>query len=98
METLAATNNVQASSVTVAPDGMVTEHMPFDLTDTAVEPIYKSFKGWACSLEGMRSFEQIPAELADYVSYLEDVLEVPISFISTGPDREAVILREAVVA
>ena len=80
------------------PEGMVTEHMPFDLTDTAVEPIYKSFKGWACSLEGMRSFEQIPAELADYVSYLEDVLEVPISFISTGPDREAVILREAVVA
>ena len=80
------------------PDGTVTEHMPFDLTDTDVEPIYKSFKGWACSLEGMRSFDQIPSELADYVSYLEDVLEVPISFISTGPDREAVILREVVVA
>ena len=79
-------------------DGTVTEQMPFDLTDTDVEPIYKSFKGWACSLEGMRSFDQIPSELADYVSYLEDVLEVPISFISTGPDREAVILREVVVA
>ncbi|CAH0994171.1 Adenylosuccinate synthetase [Emticicia aquatica] len=80
------------------PDGTVTEQMPFDLTDTDVEPIYKSFKGWKCSLEGMRSFDQIPAELADYVNYLEEVLEVPISFISTGPDREAVILREAVEA
>ncbi|WP_394994288.1 adenylosuccinate synthase [Emticicia sp.] len=77
------------------PDGTITEQMPFDLTDTDVEPIYKSFKGWECSLEGMRTFDQIPAELADYVSYLEDVLEVPISFISTGPDREALILREA---
>jgi adenylosuccinate synthase len=79
------------------PDGTVTEQMPFDLTDTDVEPIYKSFKGWECSLEGMRTFDQIPTELAEYVSYLEEVLEVPISFISTGPDREAVILREAVV-
>lgn len=79
------------------PDGTITEQMPFDLTDTDVEPIYKSFKGWECSLEGMRTFDQIPAELATYVNYLEEVLEVPISFISTGPDREAVILREAVV-
>ncbi len=75
------------------PNGTLTEQMPYDLTDTDVEPIYKSFKGWECSLEGMRTFDQIPAELADYVHYLEEVLEVPISFISTGPDREAVILR-----
>ncbi len=75
------------------PDGTITEQMPFDLTDTDVEPIYKTFKGWACSLEGMRKFDQIPAELADYVTYLEAELQVPISFISTGPDREEIILR-----
>ena len=75
------------------PDGTITEQMPFDLTDTHVEPIYKSFKGWACSLEGMRTFDQIPAELADYVTYLEAELQVPISFISTGPDREEIIVR-----
>jgi adenylosuccinate synthase len=74
-------------------DGTITEQMPFDLTDTDVEPIYKTFKGWACSLEGMRKFDQIPAELADYVTYLEAELQVPISFISTGPDREEIILR-----
>ena len=75
------------------PDGTITEQMPFDLTDTHVEPIYKTFKGWACSLEGMRKFDQIPAELADYVTYLEAELQVPISFISTGPDREEIIVR-----
>lgn len=80
------------------PDGTVSEQMPFDLTDTDVEPIYKSFKGWECSLDGMRTFDQIPAELAEYVSYLEAELEVPISIISTGPDREAIILRELAVA
>ena len=50
------------------------------------------------TVEGMRSFDQIPAELAAYVNYLEAELEVPISFISTGPDREEIILREAVEA
>jgi adenylosuccinate synthase len=75
------------------PDGTITEQMPFDLTDTDVVPIYKTFKGWACSLEGMRKFDEIPAELAEYVTYLEAELQVPISFISTGPDREEIILR-----
>jgi adenylosuccinate synthase len=41
----------------------------------------------------MRKFDQIPTELADYVTYLEAELQVPISFISTGPDREEIILR-----
>ncbi|MBA4852599.1 adenylosuccinate synthase [Emticicia sp. BO119] len=80
------------------PDGTITEQMPFDLTDITVEPIYKSFKGWKCSLENFHTYNEIPAELSDYINYLEAELAVPISFISTGPDREAVILREAVVS
>ena len=78
------------------PDGSLTEQMPYDLTDTTVEPVYKVFNGWKCSLENMHTFDQIPQELSDYITYLEETLNVPISFISTGPDREAVILREAV--
>jgi len=80
------------------PDGTVTEQMPFDLNDIQVEPIYKSFKGWKCSLENFHTYEDVPAELATYINYLETELEIPISFISTGPDREAVILREAAIA
>lgn len=80
------------------PDGTLTEQMPFDLTDITVEPIYKSFKGWKCSLENFHTYNEIPAELSDYINYLETELEVPISFISTGPDRQAVILKEAIVS
>jgi len=80
------------------PDGTLTEQMPFDLNDIQVEPIYKSFKGWKCSLENFRTYEDVPAELSAYINYLETELEIPISFISTGPDREAVILREAAIA
>ncbi|WP_337044888.1 adenylosuccinate synthase [Emticicia sp. 17c] len=80
------------------PDGTVTEQMPFDLTDIQVEPIYKTFKGWKCSLEKYHTYNELPAELSAYISYLENELEIPISFISTGPDREAIILKEAVAS
>lgn len=78
------------------PDGSTTEQMPYDLCDTAVTPIYKSFKGWRADLANIHSFDEMPAELATYVSFLEETLGLPISFISTSPDREAIIHRQAV--
>ncbi|MEZ0485343.1 adenylosuccinate synthase [Fibrella aquatica] len=78
------------------PDGTVTEQLPYDLCDTDVVPIYKDFTGWKTSLDGIRTFDAMPAELAEYVSYLEAELNLPIAFVSTGPDREALVHREAV--
>ncbi len=78
------------------PDGSVTERLPYDLCDTDVTPIYKDFPGWQISLDGIRAFDEMPAELAAYVRYLEEELNLPITFVSTGPDREALVHREAV--
>ncbi|MEZ0539713.1 adenylosuccinate synthase [Fibrella arboris] len=78
------------------PDGSVTEQLPYDLCDTEVVPVYKEFKGWETSLDGIRAFDGMPAELASYVSYLEAELNLPITFVSTGPDREALVHRETV--
>ena len=80
------------------PDGTITDQIPYDLCDTAVTPIYQSFKGWQADLTNIRSFSDVPAELADYVYFLEDTLGLPINFISTSPDREAIIHRQAVIA
>ena len=80
------------------PDGTTTEQLPYDLCDTDVTPIYQSFKGWQTDLTNIRSFSEVPAELAEYVYFLEDTLGLPINFISTSPDREAIIHRQAVIA
>ncbi|WP_266367406.1 adenylosuccinate synthase [Tellurirhabdus rosea] len=79
------------------PDGSTTEQFPYDLCDTDVTPVYKEFKGWHTALDNFRTFDEVPAELAAYIDFLEAELNLPISFISTGPDRQAVIHREAVV-
>ena len=78
--------------------GQTTEHLPYDLTDTDLIPVYKSFKGWQTDLATIRQFDDMPAELADYVYFLEESLGLPISFISTSPDREAIIHRQSVTA
>lgn len=78
------------------PDGTLTEKLPYDLCDTEVTPVYKDFPGWQTSLDGIHTFDAMPAELANYVSYLENELNLPITFVSTGPDREALVHREAV--
>ena len=79
-------------------DGTLSEQMPYDLCDTDVTPVYKTFKGWQTDLTDIRSFVDVPAELATYVYFLEDTLGLPINFISTSPDREAIIHRQAVIA
>jgi adenylosuccinate synthase len=50
-------------------------------------------KGWHCSLEGVNTYEEFPAPLKEYVTYLEQELNVPIKLVSIGPDRTQTIMR-----
>lgn len=77
-------------------DGSISEKIPYDLCDGEVIPVYKEFAGWEQNLDGIREYDEIPSALAAYVAFLEKELQIPITFISTGPDREALIQRSAV--
>jgi adenylosuccinate synthase len=61
-------------------------------------PEYKSLKGWSEDLTQISSTDEFPPELMDYITYLEDVLETPISIVSVGPDRNQTILRDEILA
>lgn len=74
-------------------DGQTTERLPFDLCQTEVEPVLKTYKGWFTSLAEARNFEDLPSEARAYLEDLESYLGVPISMISTGPEREKLIVR-----
>lgn len=75
------------------PDGSLTDQLPYDLCDETVVPVYQDFRGWESSLDGIRDFADVPAELAAYVDFLEKELKLPITFISSGPERDSLILR-----
>lgn len=67
--------------------------LPFDLCKTAVDPVYQDFEGWNCSLDQSTTYETLPPAAAAYVQALESYLGVKISMISTGPEREKLIVR-----
>ena len=73
------------------PDGSETTELPYEIDN--VEPIYKEMKGWQTDMTQFTSEEQFPAEFNDYVAFLEDFLETPITIISIGPDRAQTIIR-----
>ncbi len=74
-------------------NGLQTDEMPYDLLDGKVEPIYTTLKGWNADLTQIRTIEAFPQELSDYIAFIEKELEIPITYVSVGPDREQTIVR-----
>ncbi len=58
-----------------------------------VEPVYRSFRGWQEDVRGIRKFADLPKNAQKYIEAIEKISGVPVRFIGTGPEREAVIKR-----
>ena len=57
------------------------------------KPIYETLSGWQSPTKNITKYEELPQEAKDFVSYLEDICEVPVKIISTGPDDQSTIVR-----
>jgi len=74
-------------------DGVKTEALPFDLCGDAITPVYTALKGWSTDIGKTTVFDRLPAELREYIIYLETAAGLPVSMVSVGPDRTQTILR-----
>ena len=66
------------------------DYFPYNI-DESVEPICIEFDGWNTDLTSSTESDTFPAQLTNYINFLEDELETPISIISVGPDRKQTI-------
>ena len=73
--------------------GQEIKHLPYNIEPENVEPVYVEKKGWKADLTGMTSYDELPAELKEYIEFIEKELEVPIMVISVGPDRTQTIIK-----
>jgi adenylosuccinate synthase len=80
-----------ATSYTI--DGRESRELPFDLVHENYTPNYSEITGWYSDLSGVKEEAELPAACRDYVTFLERELEVPVSMVSTGPDREELVVR-----
>jgi adenylosuccinate synthase len=60
---------------------------------SAVEAVYETLPGWKTDTVGVQSFDQLPAPAQKLVSIVERETGVPVTFIGTGPARDAVVRR-----
>lgn len=77
-------------------DGQKIDFLPYDITSFPLEPVYKEFKGWESDLQNLA--QSIPPQLEDYINFIENEINVPITMISVGPDRKQIIQRKGVLA
>jgi adenylosuccinate synthase len=77
-------------------NGKKLDYMPFDIVEENVTPIYVSLPGWKNDLTGLHSEKDLPATLLEYIIYLEKELNVPVSIVSVGPDRNQTIRRNSI--
>ena len=68
------------------------KHMSRVLHDLdKVKPIFKTFTGWKEDTSQIRSFSKLPTNASDYLKFISDFLDIPISIVSVGPKRNQLV-------
>ncbi len=57
-----------------------------------IEPVYETLDGWSDSTRGARSWADLPATAIKYIRRIEELIEAPVSLLSTSPERQDTIL------
>ncbi len=74
-------------------DGQPYDHLPAATQLQAkARPVYETIEGWSESTKGARSWAQLPAQAIKYIRRVEELIEAPVTLLSTSPEREDTIL------
>lgn len=54
-------------------------------------------KGWSTDISEVSDFNDLPVEARDYISFIEQEANIPVSWVGVGPDRASMILNPATI-
>jgi adenylosuccinate synthase len=76
-------------------DGERINRLPASASAQAnIVPVYEDFEGWSQSTQGARRWADLPAQAVKYVRRVEELIECPVTLLSTSPEREDTILMK----
>ena len=76
------------------PDGRVEQDSVPDTADLAgITPIMERFPGWEEDTTGCRSFDELPRNAREYVTWIADQVGIPIPYIGVGPARDQMVVN-----
>ncbi|HRG58820.1 MAG TPA: adenylosuccinate synthase [Bacteroidia bacterium] len=71
----------------------ISTSFPYDYEAEGAEPIYVELNGWHQDLTSITEEANFPQALKDYIQYIETAVNVPVSIVSVGPNRNQTIIR-----
>ncbi len=72
------------------------ENFPSRIEDLdKAAPVTKSFPGWLRPLGEVKEFGDLPLEAREYIRFIEEYTETPVTIVSVGYERSQTILRES---
>jgi len=76
----------QTGELVTAPPAVIEDYAD-------LEPVYESYPGWMKNTMNVQNWEDLPQAAQEYVLRLEELLGVKVDYLSTGPERSAIIFR-----
>ena len=73
--------------------GELISHLPFSLDEEFIRPKYIQMAGWQEDITNFTSYNELPSQMKEYVTFIENYLETPVRLVSVGPDRKQTIFR-----
>ncbi|AGM24750.1 adenylosuccinate synthase [Spiroplasma chrysopicola] len=76
-------------------NGQTIDYIPSTIKEyEKCEPIWITMRGWKEDITNVTSFAQLPLNAQQYLNKLAEIVGVPISLFSVGPDRKQTILLD----
>ena len=72
-------------------DGTTIKTVPYDLA--SVTPIYFELPGWKEEIINIKEYDKLPANLKNYIEFIEKELGTKVKYISVGPNRDQTIIN-----
>jgi adenylosuccinate synthase len=72
-------------------NGEMTSEVPFQMNRVHIQPVLRSFPGWGTDVTAVKKYAQLPANMKEYVQFINNYLGVKIAYISNGPGRDQLI-------
>lgn len=70
------------------------DYLPFEISEDELKPLYIKKKGWKTDISEIKSYKQLPKEFKNYIQYIEQEVNTPVTIVSTGPDRSQTMLKD----
>ena len=74
-------------------NGRRVDHFPLVPELRVAKPVYTEMEGWSADIASARRFADLPEAACRYVETIEDLIRVPVRFVSVGAEREALMTR-----